>query len=100
MGVESLTSKLSAQDWAILERRIRSEGGNIESGKCEGAEIDDGKGNTYSTCACGGHRRVSIPYDARRAGGVEELGLATLCANCDGVARTPRFAYTRGAEPT
>lgn len=97
--MNATTTRLSSQDWAILERRVRMAGGLIEGEKCEGTVVEGaGESGSYRTCACGEHRRVRVPYAPL---GVEEAELAgevILCANCDGLARTPRFAYTRAAE--
>ncbi len=75
-------------------------GGMIEGEKCDGALVEqEGEAGSYRTCACGEHRRVRLPYAPMGAAAAEQAGELILCANCDGLARTPRFAYTRaGAE--
>lgn len=73
------------------------EGGSVEGEKCEGTIIESGReeSGSYSTCACGELRRVRVPYAPLGREEDEREGEAILCANCDGLARAPRFAYTR-----
>ena len=97
--MNATTNRLSSQDWAILERRVRMAGGTIEGEKCEGAVVQGGReGASYRTCACGELRRVRLPYAPLGSETGSIAGEVVLCANCDALARTPRFAYTRAAD--
>lgn len=84
---------LRPKDFAELERRVRSDGGELEDSACEPIRIDykgpaPGGG---STCGCGFQRRVRIAYTGESG----DRGDYVACANCDAVARQPRWRGQR-----
>lgn len=84
---------LRPQDFAELERRVRVAGGQLESDNCEPHAIayDGPSPGGARTCGCGDRRRMQIVYQ----GEAGDKRSYVACANCDGVARQPRWRGPR-----
>lgn len=91
MSTTAKVDRLSTTDMHELTRRVRQEGGSHRDELHEHHDVNKGTPGYDRTSGCGRQRTFKIPYESQYG-----IRHAIACADCDLMARWPKFSGTRG----